>query len=412
MIEKTAEGKRSDRSSDIRLLIACALLYIFYIAAKNVYAVEIVEVMRRFDVPKSVASLASSAAFFTYGVTQFFLAGLVPKMNIGRYIIVVVPVSGVLFSLTPFCTAIWQLVVLYAITGCLLAEVYPLCIYVVGKYLSDDLVSIGDRLLGVGLSVGFLLDYLGCSLLVKYYDWRPAFWIFSGLMIFGAVFFFVAFGISMKNAVSSDASPAGNQNSVSGSESGIRGHLGFIAFVCSLGFVSNFLYYAITGWVTAILCDVFEVSSSQSIFLTVFVPIVAMFGPLVEVHFCEKKSYWTVLIAFCLASLIPMVVLSFLFKINLVLTLIPMVVYTAIMRGITTIVGIDLPLKTKDLINAGTLGSIINAVSCIGVSAGPPVMGAVIDVLGQRAFFIVTGALVILLTLLAFIGMKLFKSKR
>ncbi len=408
----TTNENRERPGSSLGLLLSCAFLYIFYIAAKNVYSVEIVEIMRRFDISKSTASLASSASFFTYGVTQFIIAGFLPKINIRKYIIFAVPSAGVLFSLTPFCTQIWQLCILYGITGCLLAAVYPLCIYVVGNYLPENLIPAGNKFLGAGLSVGFLVDYLGCSLLVKYMDWRPAFWIYSGLMVLFAVFFFIALKNRTRIRLSSEQEEETSEPLKDDFEGHrIRDHLGFIIFVSSLGFVSNFLYYAITGWITSILCDVFEVSSSQSIFLTVFVPIVAAIGAVAEVSLTKRFSYRYVLIGFCAASIIPVAVLSFIYGLNLALSLALMALYTALIRGVTAIVVIDLPIKTKKVINTGTLASIVNAVSCIGISIGPPLMGALIDYMGYRAFFITTAFSALILTVMSLLGNKLFKTK-
>ena len=89
------------------LTLAAFLLYVTYLAAKNVYTSEIIEITRHFGVSKSAASAAASFSFVSYALAQIVFVKYIGRLNAVKYLLICSPLSVALFGLVPFCTEIW-----------------------------------------------------------------------------------------------------------------------------------------------------------------------------------------------------------------------------------------------------------------------------------------------------------------
>ena len=107
------------------LTLATVLIYITYVAAKNIYSTELIEIVRYFNVSKSDASLATSFCFIGYAVFQLFFIKLIGKINISRYVLIISPVSAALLAAVPFCTQIRQTWIIMGAVGSLLYGIFP-----------------------------------------------------------------------------------------------------------------------------------------------------------------------------------------------------------------------------------------------------------------------------------------------
>ena len=65
--------------------IIAIVLVSFTIVAKSIYNAEIIEIMKAFDVSKSVAGYATTAYYLTYGFMQLVIAKILPKINLRKF---------------------------------------------------------------------------------------------------------------------------------------------------------------------------------------------------------------------------------------------------------------------------------------------------------------------------------------
>ena len=78
------------------LTFAVFLLYVTYLAAKNVYTSEIIEIVRHFGVSKSDAGAASSFSFVTYALVQILFVKIIGKIDVRKYLLICSPIGSFL----------------------------------------------------------------------------------------------------------------------------------------------------------------------------------------------------------------------------------------------------------------------------------------------------------------------------
>ena len=119
------------------LTFAVFMLYVTYMAAKNIYTSEIIEIVDHFGVSKSEASLATSFSFFGYALCQLLFVKIIGKIDIKKYLLIISPLSAALFAVVPLCTEIWQVWIIFGVEGAIFAGVFPTCLLVIGEYLPE-----------------------------------------------------------------------------------------------------------------------------------------------------------------------------------------------------------------------------------------------------------------------------------
>lgn len=375
------------------LMFSAVLLYVTYMAAKNIYTSEIIEIMRHFGVTKSDASAASSFSFVTYAAAQLVFVKIIRKLNVRRYLLICSPVSVLLFAAVPFCTDIRQIWMIFAVLGALLAGVFPVCMLVISEYLPDELVPAANAYNGAAFALSFSLDYFFSALFIKIADWRLGFWVFPALYMISVILFCLAFSACERRKTEKA------QSAVPG---GKKAAFKYLFFAGSVGFLVNLIYYAVSGWVPNLLSEQFGLTPALSVLVTLLIPLTGAAGCVVCLRLCNKhKNAATVISA---ASAVLSAVLAFVYGSAFPLTLGLVTVLLFIVRGMAHVFGWQVPVNARRFMDPSSAATAINIFGCIGAAAGPVIFGAIADANGYAPFFIAAAAAAVLMTAAAAAG--------
>ena len=382
------------------LTLAVFLLYVTYMAAKNIYTSEIIEIVRHFGVSKSDASLATSFSFIAYALCQLLFIRIIGKINVNRYLLIVSPVSAALFAAVPFCTAIWQVWVIIGLIGAILSGVFPVCMLVIGEYLPDSLIFPANKAMGAAFALSFVLDYFFSSLFIRIADWRLGFYVFPAIYLLTVVFFCVVFAKCPRQER--------ERKEENGSKREHRKKVFIYMFISGMtGLFVNMIYYAVSNWVPSLLNEVFGLSPSLSVFITLLIPLTGAAGCAVCLDLCKRFGFWRAAFALVTVSGVLSVVLTGVYGIAFILTLVLVIILLFIVRGVSHAMGFHVPVEARNVISPASAGTAINIFGCIGAAAGPPLFGALIDGPGgYTAFFAASAAAAVILSAFSFAGLK------
>ena len=385
-----------------RLMIAAALMmYVFYIALKNFYSAAIIEATSYFGVSKKDASLATTFGFVSYAAAQLYFAKFIGRIKLLRYLCVSVPVACVLYSVSPFCGEIWQVWILFAVCGALLAGVFPACMVMISEYLPDDMVIGANKAMGAGFTVSFVLDYLFASVFIQFADWRIGFWVFSVLLIGSTIFFCRMMSVCPKRTDLPE-----RKKDESGGQKGIRAKtVLFIVLTGLVGLLTNMAYYSFSNWIPNLLSDEFSLLPSLSVFITLIIPVAGMAGMILFLELCKKSHYWKIMLAASVSITAVLAVITPLYRVSAVLTFVLMMACVGVVRGISHICSWQVPVESREMMRPASAATLINVFSCIGAGLGPPVFGGLIDASGYPAFFIASALLFAVLSAVSLFGL-------
>ena len=382
--------------------------------SKNVYTAELVEIGVVFGVNKAEASLAMTYYFVTYSIAQIILFFFMDNLNLKWYMLVSIFASGIITVVVAFASgmvAIWWLL---ALNGILQAGVWGMCLAVLKRYLPANLMPKANSVMNVGMSVAAVLSYSSSAIAVAIDRWNLPFIILGAILSLSAIIFFFAVRICEKAGAQTqdcltqttiDYTPPFSLKTKNGKT---------IFFVITFAFslLIHFPYYAVLNWLPSLLTDNFGIENSTAILVSTFAPLATVLGAVFSIRHCEKKDFIKVSILYLAITTILVLLLTLVFKLNAILSIVIVVCLLVVVQGSITIVFSVLSIKMGNFINTGAHASLMNAAGGFAAGFAPTIMGAIIDVSGWFTAY-ASLFLICLLTLIWLIIIKcnLYKKK-
>ncbi len=402
-------SEKTKRHWSTILIFSCWAVYTASIISKNVYAVELVEILKVLGITKAEGGVPTTCYYVFYGIAQIVFAMVVQKINLKVVYSVCAAGSAVCMTLVAFCSDLSQIVVLFGLNGILQCCIWAGSIYLITLYVPAERHSYAISVMSTGFSVGNLMAYLIAYLSVQMGNWQYAFLI-SGVLLFGAAgFLFIVVGRADKVL---EKRAAASGNALPAKEKKPKHHKYSRQFIVSLctsvigAFACMFLYYAAANNLPLLLFDVYNVPSKYSILLSTLTPLVTTVGPLVFTAACSHRhiSFIKMSNLFMIASMIFPVTLLFTYRVNVVLVIAMTAIFALIIKGVSTGYGSIASLQMEKEMNAGSISAITNVGATVGAALAPVLFGYLLDTAGWTASYVVLismGAGLILVNVLA-----------
>lgn len=256
------------------------------------------------------------------------------------------------------------------------------------------------------IHLGTVLAYGISALFVSFGLWQYTFLLF-GLFLFVTI---ICYAVVIWRA--QRQLPA--IETVSANESKARknkptNHLGIYIMICCISMLfSNLVYYTVTNWFPNFLNEVFGVSGNYSILISIVLPILIMFSPMIAMAQIQKKhkKVWHICFEFALFALLLAGIMISTNDVNIILSIAMIVGIVFFIRGFTNVVNTYLPLQMTHIMNSGTTSLIFNAASCVGAAIAPVLSGYIVDTFGWDYFFVTIAVACIAILVIVFLAKK------
>ncbi len=396
------EEKQQNRDKYYKFLIfTCVGLYVAMMALKQVYVAEINTIIRIFDTNKSNASMMNTYYFITYAITQFLLGFLMQKLNVKKYLLITVPLSIATYViLALFVQEIRGMIWLFLVNGVAQAGVYACTRLTLGKYLPAKYTATANMIYSLGQGGGFAISYGFSAVCVSFFSWRVPFLLIGAIFGIMLVLYIISVELAEKNCPL--IVPQENEKTtVQTKEEGLVKLKGkgsvvfFIVYWMIFSLAYQAVRYGLNNWLVSYLHEVFGFPESLSMAVTIVLEVVTMIGPIICIFICKKKrNYISVMTAFYLLPLILAAVMIFVFKVNIVLSILLLIVFEILLAaGNAGMSVMNFDMRTS--INVGTFSAFTNTTGSISAGVVPSIMGALIDSFGYRAQYAVIFALLL-----------------
>ena len=171
---------KESKLSSLQLTILFMITYwISYLTRTN-YGAVVVEMVSSTGFSKSALSVALTGSFITYGIGQIVTGYLGDHVQPKKLVAMGLTVTACMNLLIPFCTAPWQMTVIWSFNGFAQAFMWPPIVRLMASAFSEDEYRRGSVLVSYGGSLGTISVFLLSPLLISFAGWRSVFW-FSAL---------------------------------------------------------------------------------------------------------------------------------------------------------------------------------------------------------------------------------------
>ncbi len=376
------------------LIFLCWLVYTVSYMGRNSYSSNITRIEEFFSVKHADSGLVSTCFFVSYGIGQVvngFLCKKYPKKYIFPVVLFVASLLNFLVVVgVPF--AVYKY--LWLLNGFVQSALWSSLIMTLGEYLLRENMPRAIFLMGTTAATGTLLAYGASSLFSLFASFKLSFIVASVGMSAVAIVWLTLFDKSTKLGVVEKEKTEEKANAATGKT--VVASIGILlVFLALFAVVDNLVKDGLNTWVPTILKEQYGLSDSLSIFLSLILPVLGVFGATGALLLNKVfKDYVLLTGVLFLASLVCLGgIIFFLQTPSWVATLVLFALVVCFMHGVNNVITSMFPIYLRDQVNSGKIAGVLNGFAYVGSSISSFALGALADGRGWNAVFILLFAL-------------------
>ena len=375
------------------IIALCSLVYFVSYFSRKDFAAAMVGMISSSVLDKPSAGLMGTFMFIFYGIGQLLSGYLGDKFKPQYIILTGLSTTAVCNILLPFIPA-YAMVPIWGLNGLAQAMLWPPIVKILSEYLDHETYVKANFLVTSAAHVATILLYIFVPVCLNIWSWQTVFFTAGALVVVSIAVFILALALVLprdvqKQLISANKSSGRTDNERSFSKvmiaSGIIPILGAII-------ASGFLRDGIESWLPTLYSEVFGRDASESVLVSVVLPIFSIASIYTVTAFHKKKLFNNelrgaiILFIACIALCVPLAVL-----INLkamaarFICLILVALVCAGMHGINFLLISCLPGRFSSLGRSSSVGGLVNAFVYVGAACSMYGIALISDNLGWLA---------------------------
>ena len=343
------------------------LVYFFSYAMRLDYAAAIVAIVKDpvLNVDNSLASLAVTGSFITYGIGQIICGFIGDKVSPTKMMSLAMLGTIIVNLSVSFCSNIWLITALWCINGVCQAMLWPPLTRLVAELIGTERYSNAITIVGLSASTGTIFIYLLVPFILKYLTWR---WVFRVMAFFGFIIMLVWLYSTRNVKMGKAVAQVKTNDQKTISVWGLIMLAGLIPIFLAIA-TQGFLRDGIQTWLPSLVNETFPgLDESSSVLSTAILPVFSMICVLVANAIYNKLKHElktaAVMYGIAFAASVPLII----FSKNLIVTLVAAALISAAMHGVNHMLICLVPKNFAKYGMVSTFSGILNACTYVGAS--------------------------------------------
>lgn len=391
-----------------------AAMWVLYCASyfiRTCYAATIAPLAEEGVYSKGEIGLIGTAFFICYGAGQL-ISGLIGDKSNPFFMVLFGSVLGaVCCFLMPAAGSLGVLIGVWAANGLFQSMLWSPILRVFSETIDESLSKKAILNIALSLPVGTVLAYLMSSMIIKYLNWKYVF-IFGGSVVVIAVLFagsaiFCSEKDIEKVPVIQKQNAEAHNNVNKKGLAAVAVSSGLL-FIMIPSFLHGMMRDGITNWVPAMISEVYGVSTSFSVFITIALPIFNAFGAYLVTPLYKKLGENEMKTAGItgIAAIVPLLIMLFMNKLPAYVIIVLLAVTTSVMYALNYLIISLVPVRFSKFGFTSSISGILNSGAHIGCALSSYGFGAISEKAGWSAVIIVWIVLSVLITVFSFVSNK------
>lgn len=391
-----------------------AAMWVLYCASyfiRTCYAATIAPLAEEGIYSKGEIGLIGTAFFICYGVGQLISGLIGDKINPFFMVMFGSVLGAVCCFLIPAAGSLGVLIGVWAANGLFQSMLWSPILRIFSETIDESLSKKAILNIALSLPVGTVLAYLMSSMIIKYLNWKYVF-IFGGSVVVIAVLF-AGFAIFCSEKDIEKVPVIQKQNAEAHNNVNKKG-LAAVAvssgllFIMIPSFLHGMMRDGITNWVPAMISEVYGVSTSFSVFVTIALPIFNAFGAYLVTPLYKKLGENEMKTAGVtgFAALVPLLIMLFMNKLPVYVIIVLLAVTTSVMYALNYLIISLVPVRFSKFGFTSGISGILNSGAHIGCALSSYGFGAISEKAGWSAVIIVWIVSSVLITVFSFASNK------
>ena len=413
------QGKQVEKkcSFAILLIFLAWLVYATSYLGKVNYSANITQIIDFYGITKTQAGAVPTFFFFSYGIGQVVNGILCKKYNMKWMIFVSLFISASINLIIAVSTNFAIMKWLWMINGFALSILWPTLIRLLSEVLPQKNLNISSVIMGTTVASGTMVIYALSSLFAAFDKFKLSFYT-AGIAVIAVAFVWLIFynktvsGAKKEKEQEDTVKEIKKNISEPTTQSKKDRKLLFtsIYILCFFAIGVNLIKDGLTTWVPSILKDEFGMSDSISILLTLFLPVLAMFGNVaaLKTHKMIPDYVDHCVAVFAVIAVFIGVIIGSLSLEFVLCMLLGLVIVNFLASSLNSVVTGIFPLFMRGKLNSGLFAGVLNGFCYVGSAISSYGLGAIADHFGWTSvFWVLMGFCV--LTFIVWIGYSCVK---
>ncbi len=397
---ETIGGTKTKNGAGLLIFLGWLLYMTSYLGKVN-YSANITQIMDFYNITKSEAGTVPTFFFCSYGIGQVINGVLCKRYNMKWIIFVSMMTSAIINFIIAVSTSFPFIKWLWMINGFALSLLWPTLIRLLSESLPKKALGKSSVVMGTTVALGTLIIY-GLSALYAVFDqFKLAFHTAAFADGVVAILWISLYDKAVNSAksqrneedffVSPEESKTDAEADTTGAKEGInlKALYASIVALCICAIGVNLVKDGLITWVPAILKEEYSLPASLSILLTLFLPIVAVFGTAFALQVHKKVSDYVThcfVVFAVIGVLVGGIIASMSIK-QVVLMLLGLVVVSFLASSLNSLITSIFPMFMRDKINSGLFAGVLNGFCYVGSAISSFGLGYIADCFGWIAVF-------------------------
>ncbi len=378
------------------LIVLCFLFYSTAYIGRYSYAANLLNITGDFGVDKDTAGLVSSFFFFSYAAGQLLNSWLAKLYEPRRVVTLAMAVSALCNLGIGLCPDIVIMRPVWLLNGIAQSMLWCCLLNMQSRYLSRADVARAIIWNSMTVAAGTVSCYgLSALLTALHVDWRIMFYISAALLLGVGLTWWFGIGYIENMAHSGkgmipnpDPQPAPVPQDQAADEKPVRlftrAFMPAFVLACVIAAACSFIRDGVVTWLPNILHESFGVDTSNSIAMTMLLPMISVLGA-ITVRQMQKRLKGNMLmegLLFLVAAIaIGVIVLLFPAKLTILTVALFAIVYWMLM-AISNITTSIIPFACRSRGNVGGVSALLDACCYLGTMISTYTFGAVAENFG------------------------------
>lgn len=385
-----------NKSQAILLIFLGWLVYTFSYLGKVNYSANITQIIDFYNVTKTQAGTVPTFFFFAYGIGQVFNGLFCKKYNIKWMVFLSLIVSAVINLVIAVSSNFAIMKWLWLVNGFALSVLWPTLIRLLSESLPKKSLGTSSVIMGTTVALGTLIIYGLSSVFAAFDKFKLSFYTAGIAVIIVAIIWVILYNKAValaKNEKSSEEATEEVKTEIAEEKDQKKGERKllftsiYVLCFCAIGV--NLIKDGLTTWVPSILKEEFSMSDSLSILLTLFLPILAVFGNAGALRMHKKIPDYVnhcTIVFVIIALFIGVIIGSLTFEL-VAFMLIGLVIVNFLASSLNSLITSIFPLFMRGKVNSGLFAGVLNGFCYVGSTISSYGLGAIADGFGWKAVF-------------------------
>lgn len=380
--------KKFNKIETINFIVfaSCVVVYTICALGKAAFSSANAAIVSEGLFTKDNLGLISACFYLFYAVGQIFGGRYVDKFSPSG--LVGIGLAGALISCFIVGNSSNYAVILssWCFSGIIQFAIWPACISVISTRLDVNMRKKSLLFFSFTPAAGTLLSYLMASIILIKGNWHGIFNA-TGFLLIGSLVFWLISSFKFLPKLETEKVAEKVENGKVPWKSIVAA--GIVPILIG-AFIKSALELGVKAWIPTMIMETYTVSASFSVFLTIFLTFINVFGVFVANFATEKCKGNEVKAAGMLFLIsVPFAVgLLAMKSINIFFAVFLMAVFTTLMTANTQIILIYIPIRFLKFGCVGTMSGLINAVAAFGTFVSTYVFGIIAENLGWTSTII------------------------